>query len=405
MNKVSPIQPKLLSKINERLVLRMIQDRGPATRAEMSKMIGITFPTVAKAVSSLLDSNLLEEFDDNAARPGRPAKRLRLAREDSQVVAVSLGIAECTVATAGMDGIVHTDSVRRFPTPKNYDSLLLAITRQVKLLSADRKTLMIGVSAPALVDYKSQTAVLSANLPAINGKPIAKDLQALLGFECLLVRDSHALSLSERLFARDLPVSNIAMLNLSGGVGLGLMVEGQFLIGESGFAGELGHIPLVPDGETCHCGNRGCLETVASEWALEARLSHTLERPVKINEILDLAQNGNQLVLQELGRMEDYLAMGVAYVVNLMNPGTFYFYGRIFDRRPELLPSIVEKTKRLTIKPSFAACRFEFARGGILDGTVASVINYLTDALVPDLDGYVQTAGVGRASQAHGTPL
>jgi len=86
MKSLSPIQPKLLASINERLVMQMIRDRGPLTRAEMSKSIGITFPTVNKAVSSLLESKLLEEMKDSSSGPGRPAKRLRLACEDSQVI-------------------------------------------------------------------------------------------------------------------------------------------------------------------------------------------------------------------------------------------------------------------------------------------------------------------------------
>ena len=95
MSTVSPIQPKLLSKINERLVLRLSQDRGPSTRSEMSKSMGITFPTVAKAVTSLLDLKLLEEIEDTSSGPGRPAKRLSLAYENSQVIGVTLSGSEC----------------------------------------------------------------------------------------------------------------------------------------------------------------------------------------------------------------------------------------------------------------------------------------------------------------------
>src|SRR5215213_3917653 len=103
MKRLSPIQPQLLSRINERLVMRMIREKGPSTRAEMSKSIGITFPTVNKAVSSLLNSKLLEEVEDSPSGPGRPAKRLRLATLDSQVIGVTLSDTECVVASAGLD--------------------------------------------------------------------------------------------------------------------------------------------------------------------------------------------------------------------------------------------------------------------------------------------------------------
>ena len=78
----SPVQPQLLSRINEALVIRAIRQHGPSTRGELSQRMGVTFPTVAKAVGSLLDGRLLEEFDDAMTGPGRPAKRLRLSREN-----------------------------------------------------------------------------------------------------------------------------------------------------------------------------------------------------------------------------------------------------------------------------------------------------------------------------------
>lgn len=401
MNKTSPIQSKLLSKINERLVLRMIQDNGPSTRAEMSKVIGITFPTVAKAVSSLLDSKLLEEIDDVTTGPGRPAKLLRLASENSQVIGVTLSAAECTAASAGLNGVVHPESSQSWAPPSTYDAVLIEITRRVKklMLASGRSTLVVGVSVPAIVDYQEQRAVLSANMPLLNGKCIGRDLQGLLGVECLILRDTHALSLSERLLESDEDnVSNFAMLDLCTGVGLGLMVDGNFLTGSSGFAGELGHIPIVPEGDTCHCGKKGCLETVASEWALEARISLALRRTVKMPEILEMARSKNKQVLSELENMCSYLAIGVAHVVNIINPGTFYIYGRVFQACPELMDLLVQKTEQYALGPSFAACRFTQASGGVMDGTIASVINFLTDSRVPDLDGYVRFAGmpVGR---------
>lgn len=397
MKSLSPIQPKLLSRINERLVMRMIRENGPLTRAEMSKSIGITFPTVNKAVSSLLASKLLEEYEDMPSGPGRPAKRLRLASEDTQVIGVTLSDSVCVVAAAGLDGAVSEECTRSFPTPSTYDALLLNIVSHVKkfMVPGGKTTLGLGVSVPGIVDYEKQSAVLSANLPLVNGKRIGADLQDLLGVECLILRDAHAFSLSERLLhTNGDATSNVAMLDHSEGIGLGLTVNNQFLTGNNGFAGELGHISIVSQGEVCHCGKTGCLETVASEWALEAKVSRALGRTVKLEELLELAEAGDACVLRELEQMCDYLALGVACVINIFNPGTFYIYGQCFRKLPHLLDLLVEKTRQHTLEPSFGACKFAHASGGELDGTIASVINYLTDSLVPDIDDYVGLANV-----------
>lgn len=374
----------------------MLRDKGSATRAEMSKSIGITFPTVAKAVSSLLDSKLLEEVDEATTGPGRPAKLLRLASENSQVIGVTLSNSECSVASASLGGIVHSETNLTFPTPATYDSMLVETTRRIKklMLTHGRSTLIVGISVPAVIDYQQQQAVLSAHMPLLNGKSIGRDLEGLLGVECLIVRDTHALALSERMHVGEERVSNFALLDLCRGVGLGLVVDGKFLTGDSGFSGELGHTPIVPEGDACHCGRRGCLETVASEWALEAKISRALRRTVRIPEILEMAQAGNKQVLFELENMCTYLAIGIAHVINIINPGTFYVYGRVFQAHPDLLDTLVEKTRMYTLEPSFSACKFLQARGRVMEGAIASVINYLTDSLVPDLDGYVRLAGV-----------
>lgn len=367
----------------------MIRDSGPLTRAELSKLIGITLPTVIKAVSSLLDSKLLEEIEDFPSGPGRPAKRLQLARNDAQVIGVTLSDTECVVASAGLDGVISDGCLISFTTPSEYNLLLAQITRVVKdlMLKGEKTTLGLGVCIPGIVDYESQRAVLSANLPMINEKQIGRDIQAILGIECLILRDVHAFSLSERLLHtnRD-AVSNVAMLDHSEGIGLGLMVNNQFLTGYKGFAGELGHITIVTNGPVCHCGKKGCLETVASEWALVAKISLVLGRKVKLDEILELAKSGDEQVQHELNQMCEYLALGVACVVNIFNPEMFYIYGRCFQVLPHLLDSLVEKTRQYSLQPSFEACTFAHASGGELDGTIISVINYLAESLVPDLD-------------------
>ena len=166
MTNSSPVQPQLLSRINEAFVLRAIRQHGPSTRGELSQHMGVTFPTVAKAVGSLLDARLLEEFDDAMTGPGRPAKRLRLSRENSLVVGVTVDVLSCEVAAAGFDGVIREGTQQSFPTPQSYEKLLAAIVERVKSLrSDDVPILCVGVSVVGLVDYRRQEIRLAANLP------------------------------------------------------------------------------------------------------------------------------------------------------------------------------------------------------------------------------------------------
>jgi N-acetylglucosamine repressor len=386
MSNLSPVQPQLLSRINESLVLRAIRQHGPSTRGELSQHMGVTFPTVAKAVGSLIDARLLEEFDDAMTGPGRPAKRLRLSKEKSQVVGVTVDVQQCEVAAAGFDGVLREETHTAFPTPRSYEELLAAIVERVRGLHSDQMPILcIGVSVVGLVDYRRQEIRLAANLPFLDGRMLGQDLHQRLAAECVLVHDAHALCLAEYVYGEARNLDTFAVLDMCTGIGLGVMVNNIFLTGHSGFAGEMGHIPIVPGGRKCHCGRRGCLETVASEWALVERVSERLGRTVEFDEIMSLALQGDKLVRSELNRLCKYLAVALAHVVNLFDPQCVFVNGRLFDKLPWLCDHLVHRASQLALEPAFADCQFLPTSGSHLLGAVATAISAVTSSRVHEL--------------------
>jgi N-acetylglucosamine repressor len=385
---VSPIQTKLLRQLNERLVLRVIQEEGPATRAEVTKRIGVTFPTVAKAVTALLESRLLEENEDAGTGRGRPAKRLRLATSTAQVVGIAVDVETCTIAAAGFDGAKRPDSVASFPTPATYPDLVKTIAARIKFLSDDKRrtTHGVGISLPGLVDYSNQRVLFSANLGFLNNMPLNSDISKATGLDCTMVRASHSLCLSERLHRGAKQINNFIILDLCSGLGLGVMINGRLLAGQTGFAGEIGHSSFATSREKCHCGKRGCLETVASEWALTERVSKRLGRMVDIEEIIALVRSGDKVARSEVHRLCKYLAIGLSHAINMINPGHAFVYGRVFAAFPELLDTLIRHTKRLTIRQAFDQCQILAAETTPLEGAIASVVSFLTDSRGPDLD-------------------
>jgi predicted NBD/HSP70 family sugar kinase len=385
-NNLSPVQPQLLSRINEALVLRAIRQHGPSTRGELSQQMGVTFPTVAKAVGSLVEARLLEEFDDVMTGPGRPAKRLRLSKEKSQVVGLTVDVLSCEVASAGFDGVIREDTQHSFPTPRSYEGLLDAIAKRIEALDTeDAPILCIGISVVGLVDYRQQEIRLAANLPFLDGKRLGQDLSRRLGAECVLVHDAHALCLAEYVYGEASNLDSFVVLDLSTGIGMGAMVNNIFLTGHSGFAGEMGHIPIMINGAKCRCGRRGCLETVASEWSLLERVSKGLGRSVKFSDVMSLALEGDKVVRSELNRLCKYLAIALAHVVNLYDPQCVFINGRLFEELPWLRDHLVEKAEELTLEPAFADCRFMPSSGSHLLGAVATAISAVTSSRVHQL--------------------
>ena len=383
----SLIQPSLLSKINERQVLRTIQAHGPLSRAEVARYSGISAPTASKAVESLLRAGLLEEGDAPELGRGRPAKKLRLASETAQVLGLVVDTEQCRVAVAGLDGQFLEQGVRRFPTPATYDGLLNAAVEELqRFIRRDGvTTLGLGISLPGLMDHRHQRGVLSPNLPITNGHAPGADLSERLGLECVVVQELNALCLAERYYGAARGINDFAMLDVSTGVGLGVISGGRLLTGHNGLAGEIGHLTVEIDGRQCGCGNTGCLETMASDSALAWAVSQRLGRKVTVYEVIQMIRSGELNADAELERTCRYLAVGVAGVINMFNPSHLFVHGHLFEASDHLFSCMVDEARRRALPPSFAECQIIQARGSKRQGAVAAIIEHLTNSVVPEL--------------------
>lgn len=408
-NAPSLIQPTLLSRMNERQVLRAIQAHGPMSRAEVARYAGISAPTASKSVESLLRAGWLEEGDAPELVRGRPAKKLHLPGQTAQVLGLVIDADQCRVVSAGLDGNLH-DGILYFPTPDSYEALLdQAVCLAEKLMQKpDVRTLGMGISVPGLIDYGHQRGILSPNVPATNNHSPAYDLQERLDIQCIIVQESHALCLAERYYGNARGLDNFAMLDATSGVGLGVMSGGQLLTGNRGFAGEVGHITVVADGRQCGCGNFGCLETVACDSALAWSVSRLTGHRVSMLEVVQMLENrsGNAASVppEALRMMTEYLAVGVAAVINLFNPSNLFIHSKVLRASDTLFEEMIAAAEKRALPPSFADCHIVQAQGSKRQGAIAGIIEHLLNALVPSalndshyLSGNVKSSGYDTA--------
>lgn len=391
----SQTRPGLLRQMNERSVMRVLQRHGPCSRADMTRRLGVTAPTVSKAVSSLLRGRLLEEFDSKQEGVGRPARQLRLATETAQVIGLVIDAHECHLVSAGLDGRILPESVCRFKTPRAYPALIEKVAQAVERIRATRSvtTLGLGISMPGLIDYRHQKGILSPNVPITNGQSPARDLTVRLGVDCVMLQESHSLCLAQHHFGQSAGLDNFVMLDIGAGLGMGVMAGGRVLTGHSGLAGEIGHLPRVVDGRVCGCGKRGCLETVSCDSALAWLVSQRIGRAIGIDEIVELVSNGTLSVEMEIAEVLPHLSFAISTVISLYNPSKIFICGRMFDLSEKLFDDLLDLTATCTLAPAFADCEVVRASVSKSQGAVAGVIEYLTDSLVPGVDGLFAAQG------------
>lgn len=386
-------QASLLRQLNTREVLATLQRYGPLSRAEIARHTGISGPTITRTVVDLLAGQLVEEgtFRQPPAGQslmGRPGKVLRLARAAVSVQGLVIGVAQCELTTAGLDGSPQHEP-RTFATPKRYGDLVRKIVDQLQRSREGQlrdgqatEVLGVGISIPGLLRRQDKRTLISPNLHQTDGQQLGVDIGQRLADvgltgDVVLLQEMQALCLGEQLYGAARDVSDFAMVDISDGLGLGVVHGGQFIEGSNGLAGELGHITVDLHGKKCGCGNIGCLETVATDAALAAAISARHGETHSLEEWLPRIQAGELNVEQELEPWLDYLSVGLAAVINLFNPSRLFVHGRGLDAAPDLFERLIRRTAKRALAPSLADCQLIRARGSKRHGAVAAIIQRL----------------------------
>jgi N-acetylglucosamine repressor len=385
--KKSDVLPTLLRQMNVRRVLDALRRLGTVSRADLTRVTGISAPTMSRLVEDLLESGLIEAEPEMRYATGRPSVLYRLGSRSAQLLGAVIGMRQCTLVASGLDGELDERRCRSFPTPDNYDAFLRVLAAELAALARGlaAPALGVGLSLPGLIKSATGEMALSPNIHYLDGRRPGVDLAKLLKLTVVPVQEEHGLCLAEQMFGAARGVEHFAMLDISDGLGMGVISGGRLISGSDGFGGEIGHMTAKLGGELCGCGNRGCLETVATDLAFTRALIRREGRTLTMDEIISEAQAGRLAIAPEVGEVLDYLAAGIGTVINVFNPAMLFVYGRLFEVRDGLFDQLVRKVGEHALRPSLHRCRIVRAQGNKRLGAVAAVINSHFNTLGPAL--------------------
>jgi predicted NBD/HSP70 family sugar kinase len=305
--------------------------RGPIARNEIAQRLGLSPATVSKAVRPMMDAGYLVEsggqVDEDAApsRPGRPLVPLRVVAEREYVIGLKL--AADHIAAVAVDLLANVRATAEAPLPQHdLDRALAAMTRPVETLRAEVAALggqvtRLGVGLGGHVDSR-RGMVRYAPFLEWRDVPLASLLHERTGLPVVVENDVNSLTVAEQWFGAGVDVPSFAVVTIGAGVGCGLVVDGSLVHGAAGLAGELGHVPILAAGPTCpRCGNRGCVESIASEEAILQEVRAACGDPkLDITAAAALAREGNEGATAAFTTAGDALGRALAIVANLLNP-------------------------------------------------------------------------------------
>ncbi len=385
--KTERAEPALLRRINERRILEAIQRSGPSSRATLARLSGLTPPTVSKVIDSLLTRGLVEELDQARPPLGRPHKLITMATTSAAVLGVVIDAGTCCVTETGLDGRVTEEKTLRFPTPDTYEKLLDELEVRCRMLLSRTAAAAhgVGVSVPGLISERLNQVVFCPNLHLLDHRNPARDLEQRLGIECLLMHELQALCLAELKYGGAHGLDNFAMLDATQGLGLGVVVGGVILAGHSGMAGEIGHITADPTGIRCGCGNRGCLETMATDAALVRMMRERLKKPLSFAAAAALLEKREADFQTDIDAVTEYLAIAIAAVINTFNPTTVFVHGKLLVEKQERFDLVLARVRERTLEPLLAECTIVPTRSSKRQGAIAGIMHWLTEGRTPGL--------------------
>ena len=215
----------------------------------------------------------------------------------------------------------------RIPTPRgDYDGTVAAIAGLVRQIEVETHRVgSVGVGIPGTV-VAATGLVKNSNSTWINGRPLQKDLTAVLEREVRCANDANCLAVSEATDGAAAGFGVVFAVIVGTGCGGGIALHGRVHGGPNGLAGEWGHTPLPwataeeNPGPLCYCGNRGCIETWISGTGLARDFEHVTCRRLRGEEITEAAEQGDVEANAALARLEDRMARGLAIIVNILDP-------------------------------------------------------------------------------------
>lgn len=355
-------------EINRQIVLNLVRDNGPVSRADLARELGASRGMITSIVNELISDGSVYEGAAAASRRGRKPRMLYVRTRDRLVIAVDVRFSRTYVMLTDFAGTAI--ALEGFDTITDPDQLVAAIAARARRLLAARaahdRCEGMGIVVPGVVDHATGR-VLNAPQLGWHGVDVRGALSEATGLQVEIENAPIACALAHVwLGQRGAAPTDFVYLAVSDGVGTGIVIDGAVLRGSDSSAGEFGHLPLNLDGPPCLCGARGCLEAYASNVATVLRyLGHDfspsaaralLQRSgISITDVVARACDGEPRAVAALEETARYLGAGVSAIVNAVNPAQIFIGGEITKAWTLLEPIIRAGVVERAMNPAAAS--------------------------------------------------
>jgi transcriptional regulator of PTS gene len=320
-------------------VIAYLSTKGESTIPELADLLNISVPKTSELLIGLLEDGLVKDTERKTEGLGRKATIYSLNPESCYFLGVEIRKYKINIALMSFDADIVQSSVNiPFPFLDTGESLNAVVSEIHRFLAGTsvpkEKILGLGLSLAGRINVKT-SQILS--IYHFGDAPIKEKLEEEFGLPVYMDNDSRTLAYGEYYFGQNgqpYTEKNVCIVNLDYGIAIGIFADGKPVYGASGYAGEIGHIPMYNNEKICFCGKKGCLETEASGLALidflntkmkegsNSRLQQTINKKgyLELEDIIEAVYYGDNLAIEGVMEIAYNLGKGLAVAINLLNP-------------------------------------------------------------------------------------
>jgi predicted NBD/HSP70 family sugar kinase len=342
---------------NRQRVIEVLRAQARISQADIARATGLSRTTVSTLIGELKVAGLVSDVPERGSQPsgGRPAVQLVFENREQVVAGIDFGHSHVAVAIAdrahNVLGEVRGDMDVKHQARQALDSAALMFGELRYKLGVELKNVIgAGIGIPGPVDRARGKAGSSTILPGWVDLRIAAEMTERLGVPVEVENDATLGALAELTWGAGKDCSNFAYIKAATGIGAGIVVDGRLLRGATGTAGEIGHTTLDESGALCYCGNRGCLETVASGPAILRLVGPVGGENLTLARLVELALNGDVRCRRAISDAGREIGVAVAGLCNLINPERVILGGLLSKAGEVLLQPLRESLRRHAIQ-------------------------------------------------------
>ena len=364
------------NSILKKTILRLCIQSGEYSIAALSEQLNSSVPTVTKLIGELMDEGFMIEMGKSGTSGGRRPSIYGLNPDAGYFIGVDVRHSHASIAVTDFKGgLVATRDNIPFVLELNEECLhKMAMNIRTFMLENNldwNRVLGMGLSVAGRVNPNTGYSNLYSFDPE---RPINKVLSEDLDIPVVIENDSRAMTYGEYLAGVVKKERNVLFVNVSWGLGMGMILDGRLYYGTSGYSGEFGHFPLLDNDQICRCGKIGCLETGASGSAIVRMITDQLragrasslsaifkeQGKINLNDVIKAIREEDILTIETIEKVGSNLGRGLAGLINVFNPQLVVIGGKMALAGDYLLLPVRSAVKRhaQTIANQDTAIRF-----------------------------------------------